>query len=214
MMIQACQLDLHPFMKLFLGQVAPLISCLQRLLSAQTVSIVKEREQDIPLRFIWVRVGLHVVFDIVRGRIVRGITRHTRLSGRLVDPNIIESHSRGEESGDTGEIDRRESRRHAKIHNQRHGLRRNHALTDIPVGANGPRVELPRRLPSHRPRNAAFRTRGVVIAVLGIGLAVIPVVVEIRQPRQCLLVRSTLVAVQIGYRAIIDLHEICKRVSD
>lgn len=91
-----------------------------------------------------------------------------------------------------------ETRRNAEVHNNSHGLHWDDSLSNVAIGTYSASIELPRCHICYRPNNVALRTRNVVKIVLRVILAIVPVVVEVCQARQSLLVRSALIAIEMG----------------
>lgn len=168
----------------------------------------------IPLCQIRIRVSVHVVGDIVRCLIPFGITRDTGRRGRiLVDADVVKAHGCRQGSFNAREIDVRKSSGHAKVHDDCHGLHWYDSLSHVAVGANSSSIQSPCLNIGYRPRYTASWSGGVVKIIRCITIAVVPVIVDIRQAGQGLLEWRSLVSIEKCDRIIIDFDEICVFVS-
>ena len=161
-----------------------------------------------------IRVGicLHMTGNVIGSWISRGIASETCRVSFLVDADIVKSHRRWHQSRQPGQVERGETSSHAKIHDNCHRLRWDSPLTDIAIGTERARIEFPDWFVCNRPNNVSFLARGVVEIVFLIAFTIVPVVIDIRQPRQRLLVNTALIRVQKRHFGIINLNEVLVKV--
>ena len=126
----------------------------------------------------------------------------------LVDTNVIEAHSCRKQRRESRKVDSREATRHTKVHDKGHGLDGDEALSDVSIGAEGSSVDLPGLFVADKPGDFAFCSRDVFECVDLVFLAIIPIVIEVRECGYGLLVRTTAVWVYGGDMRVVELGEI------
>jgi len=182
---------LHPSTRAFLGHACS-VSLLSHLL---VIFHLIQIELNIPESFVGVIVRILVLQDVVNSLHPWRVTGDAGRSRILVNPDIVKSHGCRHQRAQTSEIQQGETVRHPKVHDQSHGLHGNDPLADITIWSDRSTVYLPSRLVPNEPIDLAICSRNVLECVLLVTFAVEPFVIQVANPRQGLLVRSTSVTV-------------------
>lgn len=137
-----------------------------------------------------------MLIDIVGRLVTRRVTGDTDRIGVLVDPDIVEPQVRGHILAD-GVVLRREVVRHSQVHDQGHGLERDHALADVAVGSHCASVERPGLVRADEPGDVASGAGGVLEGEDLVFGSVVPAGVEVCQAGHGLLVDAAAVGVDL-----------------
>jgi len=147
--------------------------------------------------------------DVVGGGETIRIARHDLIVLWLVDADIVDAHGSWQIFGDFFKINGRKTVRHSKVGDDGHWLFGDLSCAEVAVGTSGFLVHSPGLVFSNIPCNEAVFARLVLERVGLVLLAIVPVVVQVGQARDGLLVRSALVSVHGRDSGIVNLHVFC-----
>lgn len=146
--------------------------------------------------------------NVIGRRIARRIARGNLVVLVLVDPHVVEPHGGWHQRPKTSQVQLREAVTHAEVEDHRHGLLGDDSLADIAIGSKGARIEVPCLLAADKPRRVACGTRFVFEGVDLVAVVIVPVVVEISDPGDSLLVNATLIRVHGRQGIVVQLDEV------
>lgn len=146
--------------------------------------------------------------NIISRRITRRIASGDLVVLILVDSHVVEPHGRRHQRPEPSQVQLREAVTHTKVEDHRHWFFGDDSLTDIAIWSKSPRIEIPRLLRADKPRRVASRPRFVFESVDLVAVVIIPVVVEISDTRDGLLVNTTLVRIHGRQGIVVQLDEI------
>lgn len=144
--------------------------------------------------------------DVTGGREVGRIAGYHLVVLVLIDADVVDSHRRRHERGETRKVERRETVRHAEVGNDGHGLLWNGPLAYVAVLSERSAIQGPGGFFAHVPGNVTFGARFVLECVLLVGPTVVPIVVEMSEARKSLLEWTACIGVDLGDTVVIYLR--------
>lgn len=166
----------------------------------------------LPCSFVDVLVCLGVFCDILRCFIARWVTGKADVVWILVDPEVIETHVPRQKFLDVV-INWSETVCHTQVHDDRQRFHRNHPLADVAVGPEGSTVESPCLILTDIPGDIATGAGCVVEGVNLVLCSIIPVIIEVAEPRHRLLIGPATIGVNLCNLGIVYSCVFCHTVS-
>lgn len=165
-------------------------------------------KENTPSGQVDVGVRLRVLVDEFSGWIIRRIASHQLAILVLVYADVINPHRGWESGGDAGKVDGGETVGHAKIEDEGHWLFGNDPLGNVSIWANCFCIQGPHRLVTDEPCDEAFAAGSVVKRILLVGIAIVPVIVQIGKARDSLLIWSSRIRVNRGDGVVVNFEEV------